>query len=1272
MRKTKKAVASLAIAGMVLSMAPMSVFGATTDSNRLAGAGRVETAIAVANQGWANGADSVIVVPADDANIVDALAAAPLAGQLKAPILVTYKNALDPQVQQKIKDLGAKNVYAVGALSADTVASLKAISGVTVTALQGADRTETAAKVAAQLTNVKGSFVVAYNGTADALSAASFAAANGYSIVVSNPDGTIPASEKVVAPVYTVGGQAKYDGATKLAGADRYATNDAVNNGLTFKYDKVYVANGETLVDALAGAPLAAQTNSPIVLADATHAAKGVNDNLTDDSKVIALGGVGAVSDAVLGQVNKSNTGVVSVSSIKAATASSFKVKFTSAPADISKVTFTVKNGASPVTVTTSWNADKTEATLTSSAKFAPSTYTVSVKNDTKDLGSSDVTITEQKIAKIQITSTQLGVNGTGGDQRGYATYKILDQYDDDITDGGLANNVDFKTGVGDITAKDGLLTVTPSTGLNLLTFTGGVVITGNDSSTGVSTTATLGVTSQVGTLSDITLNKITNEDGKELTAGNTTDVFYIDYTAKDISGNETKNYTMLEQGIITNGTDHKLPASSPYVNVTLEKDPQDSSKGVIKVVATDKTVQLDMPLVINAMTWTGKTSQLNLTLKKQAEVAKFTLYAPSESIASDETKEIPFVAYDQNGEQVTKLSELKDHVTLTGAYWVENVDGTASVFNDKVTVSGNSSVPTVITAVVNSSTTGNYSSITINIQKAVKADELALDSKILVTAMQAGGAAQAVDFGWDDGGLTVKDQYGRDVNMREVGLNNYTVKVSSDDPAVATAKVVSVDENGNYIPSGDTLTNGKTKIFITSGQVGSTTIRFDLYEAGNKVDSKSQTISVLKNDDIKDYTIDEHAAPIYAVDKYQSDTITPRDMDWAQKLNIYGKTSGGARVVLNGDKAKVTTTVVDNYKDFMVTVPMGTDYAGDTPFVKVLATKLPDTRTTATTTVSATLLGVDNKYYTVKTALNSSSENPVAKSLEMNEGTEIPGIALNDIKDTVTVDLTNVQAANQFKTGDLLARFNDAGEPTNRSSIYFYAKDQYGKKAMKLGSIMKVKDQSSLTDEQFNVLPDGTITGTGAVKGYVTLTAVTNNGLQKTIKVVFNDATPAATTTTFAFDGPNAGKLMGSTTAMEYSLDNGTTWTAVASADQALAVGSISAANDIKVRVAAAGSVPAGAIQTIDVLAGPVAPTLTTFTAATGVLAGLPASAANLEYSVASDGTTYSAYAPLTVDATGNATLTGTFTATTSVVKVRVKAAGLTLPGAEATATAQ
>ena len=94
MKKTKKALASLAIAGMVLSMAPMSVFAAdSAATNRIFGADRVQTAVEVAKTGWTT-ATTAIVAPAEDEHLVDALAAAPLAGAKNAPILLVEGNAL--------------------------------------------------------------------------------------------------------------------------------------------------------------------------------------------------------------------------------------------------------------------------------------------------------------------------------------------------------------------------------------------------------------------------------------------------------------------------------------------------------------------------------------------------------------------------------------------------------------------------------------------------------------------------------------------------------------------------------------------------------------------------------------------------------------------------------------------------------------------------------------------------------------------------------------------------------------------------------------------------------------------------------------------------------------------------------------------------------------------------------------------------------------------------------------------------------------------------
>ena len=279
MKKAKKSLASLAITGVLLTMAPLNAFADTgVTTARLFGSDRIGTAVAVADAGWTT-ADTAILAPSADANLVDALAAAPLAGKT-APILLTDNNTLTAATKAELVKLGVKNVYVVGAISQTVVDQVNAMSGVTATVLKGADRIGTAAAISAKLTAPAGSFVVGYGALADALSVASYAAANNYSILVANPDGTLPASEAAYkgSNMYIIGGPtlvADIPGATRLFGADRFATNQAVLNALTYKYDHVYVANGTDahLVDSLVASSLAAESDAPIVLTDTNGAA---------------------------------------------------------------------------------------------------------------------------------------------------------------------------------------------------------------------------------------------------------------------------------------------------------------------------------------------------------------------------------------------------------------------------------------------------------------------------------------------------------------------------------------------------------------------------------------------------------------------------------------------------------------------------------------------------------------------------------------------------------------------------------------------------------------------------------------------------------------------------------------------------------------------------------------------------------------------------------------------------------------------------------------
>lgn len=92
------------------------------------------------------------------------------------------------------------------------------------------------------------------------------------------------------------------------------------------------------------------------------------------------------------------------------------------------------------------------------------------------------------KITKINI-SDKLSVSPAG---IGYATYRIPDQYGNDVASSPLANSVIFESDSCEVKWDNGMLTLTPnSTPLNSIS---SVIITAKDSATGVSTRAKLTV----------------------------------------------------------------------------------------------------------------------------------------------------------------------------------------------------------------------------------------------------------------------------------------------------------------------------------------------------------------------------------------------------------------------------------------------------------------------------------------------------------------------------------------------------------------------------------------------------------------------------------------------------------------------------------------------------------------------------------------------------------------------------------------------------------
>lgn len=196
-------------------------------------------------------------------------------------------------------------------------------------------------------------------------------------------------------------------------------------------------------------------------------------------------------------------------------------------------------------------------------------------------------------------------------------------------------------------------------------------------------------------------------------------------------------------------------------------------------------------------------------------------------------------------------------------------------------------------------------------------------------------------------------------------------------------------------------------------------------------------------------------------------------------------------------------------------------------------------------------------------------------------------------------------------------------------------------------------------TEEDFT---DYTVDKTGPLKmgdTTVTLTVKGNSTIKTTQSIMINKAeNPDKPSVTFSFDGLNPNKLMGATVLMEYSLNGGSDWSDCSvNMDLTSSLASITAENDIKVRLKESETHAAGAEQIIDITK-PSAPTgifasNDTLVPNNGTITGV---SSMMEYKKSSD----TRYLPIT----GN-TVTGLLPGT---YHVRFKASGTMLPSLEAT----
>jgi putative cell wall-binding protein len=325
----------LGVVGSVLPLTarPVTAGGvvpsATVTSERLGGADRYATAVAIAKRIFPSG-NAPVVYLTSGATFADALAAGPAAARRGGVVLLTAKEALPAVVEAELIRLSPARVIVLGGptvVSSAVVARVRDVVGAdeTVVRVYGADRYATAALVT-RTTFEAGEpetvFVASGAAFPDALAAGSVAAVLGAPVLITRPD-SLPSSTAAelerLAPerVVIVGGSTAVSSGVAAAidalvptvvrasGKDRYSTAVAVAKLFLPDAVNIVVATALDFPDALAAVPLAGFLDGPILLVLPDAVPASTRDAVRDfqPAGITVVGASGAVSPITLGEL---------------------------------------------------------------------------------------------------------------------------------------------------------------------------------------------------------------------------------------------------------------------------------------------------------------------------------------------------------------------------------------------------------------------------------------------------------------------------------------------------------------------------------------------------------------------------------------------------------------------------------------------------------------------------------------------------------------------------------------------------------------------------------------------------------------------------------------------------------------------------------------------------------------------------------------------------------------------------------------------------------
>ena len=297
---------------------------AATSVARIAGANRYATAAQLSVAAYPTGATEVMI--ATGADFPDALAGSAAAGMRGMPILLTAGSQLPNETKAELNRLNPDRIWVLGGSSVITEGVRSALEAYASTGqavrVSGSDRYATAAAISKRFyptAGVNAAFVAVGTNFADALAGGPAAALRDSPLLLVR-SGSIPSSTAAELDrlnpdrIYVLGGTAVISAGVasaldayttgpvnRLAGANRFATAEAITRHFWTKAATAYVASGVNFPDALSGGAVAGKQSLPMLLSGQSDVTLFTGQEVLRLSprRLTMLGGTVALTSAV-------------------------------------------------------------------------------------------------------------------------------------------------------------------------------------------------------------------------------------------------------------------------------------------------------------------------------------------------------------------------------------------------------------------------------------------------------------------------------------------------------------------------------------------------------------------------------------------------------------------------------------------------------------------------------------------------------------------------------------------------------------------------------------------------------------------------------------------------------------------------------------------------------------------------------------------------------------------------------------------------------------